>query len=141
VHEEFSVERILQLKQEHPDAVIIAHPECRKPVLILAEYIGSTSGLLKYIQNDRRNKYIVATESGIIHQMRKARPEKSFIAAPPEDSTCACSDCFYMKMITLKKMYLTLLYEMPEINLDPELMERARHPILRMLEISEKLGL
>lgn len=141
VHEEFSLERILELKREHPDAQIIAHPECEKPILLVADHIGSTTSLLKYTIRDRGRKYIVATESGILHQMKKANPEKVFIPAPPKDSTCACSDCNFMKMITLKKIYNTLKYEMPEISLEQNLMDKARGSILRMLEISEKLKL
>ncbi len=141
VHEEFSLERILQLKKENPDAKIIAHPECEKQILIVSDHIGSTSSLLKYTQEDKGNKYIVATESGIIHQMRKENPQKVYIPAPPKDSTCACSDCKFMKMITLKKLYNTLKYEIPEVTLDENLRVKAEKPILRMLEISEKLGL
>lgn len=141
VHEEFSLERMLELKKEHPDAQIIAHPECEKPILLVADHIGSTTSLLKYTIRDRGRKYIVATESGILHQMKKANPDKVFIPAPPKDSTCACSDCNFMKMITLKKIYNTLKYEMPEISLEQNLMDKARGSILRMLEISEKLKL
>ncbi len=138
VHEEFSVERIIELKNEFPDAVFIAHPECQKPVLLLAEFIGSTSALLKYVQEDKRQTYIVATESGILYQMRKAEPGKRFIPAPPKDTGCACSDCAYMKMISLKKLYLTMEYEMPEIVLDRELIRKAARPIRKMLEISKR---
>jgi quinolinate synthase len=141
VHEEFSLERILELKKEHPDAKLIAHPECEKPILIIADHIGSTTSLLKYTMRDSGNKYIVATESGILHQMRKESPEKIFIPAPPKDSTCACNDCKFMKMITLEKIYNTLKDEQPEVILERELMDRARGSIVRMLEISEKLKL
>lgn len=141
VHEEFSLERILELKNEYPDAQIIAHPECEKPVLMVADHIGSTASLLKHTINDNSKTYIVATESGILHQMRKANPDKTFIPAPPKDSTCACSDCKFMKMITLKKIYHTLKYEKPEISLEQNLMDMARGSIVRMLEISEKLEL
>jgi quinolinate synthase len=141
VHEEFSLERILDLKKEYPDAKIIAHPECEKPILIVADHIGSTTSLLKYTIRDKGSEYIVATESGILHQMRKASPSKHFIPAPPKDSTCACSDCNFMKLISLKKIYNTLKYELPEINLDRELMDKARGSITRMLEISKKLNL
>jgi len=141
VHEEFSLERILELKKEQPDAQIIAHPECEKPVLLVADHIGSTTSLLNYSIRDKGKKYIVATESGILHQMRKASPEKTFIPAPPKDSTCACSDCKYMKLISLKKIYNTLKYELPEITLEQELMEKARGSIVRMLEISKNLQL
>jgi quinolinate synthase len=141
VHEEFSLERILELKKEYPDAKIIAHPECEKPVLLVADHIGSTSSLLNFTRTDKGMKYIVATESGIIHQMQKSSPDKVFIPAPPKDSTCACSDCRYMKLITLKKIYNTLKYELPEITLDRDLMNRARGSIQRMLEISRQLNL
>lgn len=141
VHEEFSLERILELKKEFPDAQIIAHPECEKPILIVADHVGSTSSLLNYTIRDKGNTYIVATESGILHQMKKASPDKKFIPAPPKDSTCACNDCKFMKLITLKKMYNTLKYELPEITLERELMEKARGSIVRMLEISKNLNL
>ena len=141
VHEEFSLERILELKKEHPEAQIIAHPECEKPILIVADHIGSTTSLLNYTMKDEGQKYIVATESGILHQMRKANPQKMFIPAPPKDSTCACNDCKYMKLISLKKIYNTLKYELPEITLEQDLMDRARGSIVRMLDISKRLQL
>jgi quinolinate synthase len=141
VHEEFSLEKILELKKENPDAQIIAHPECEKPILIVADHIGSTSSLLNYTINNSGKSFIVATESGILHQMKKASPDKSFIPAPPKDSTCACNDCKYMKLISLKKIYNTLKYELPEITLEQDLMERARGSILRMLDISKRLKL
>jgi len=141
VHEEFSLERILLLKMEHPDAKIIAHPECEKPILIVADHIGSTTSLLNYTVKDKGSKFIVATESGILHQMRLKSPHKQFIAAPPKDSTCACNDCAYMKLISMKKIYNTLKYERPEITLERELMDKARGSIVRMLEISRKLNL
>lgn len=141
VHEEFSVERILELKKEYPNAKIIAHPECQKPVLIIADHIGSTSSLLKFTIQDDTKEYIIATESGIIHQMKKKNPDKLFIPAPPKDSTCACNDCQYMKLISLKKIYFTLKYELPEINMDADVIKNAVNPIKRMLDISEKLGI
>ncbi len=141
VHEEFSLERMLDLKKRHPDAQIIAHPECEKPILIIADHVGSTTSLLNYTKTDKGDTYIVATESGILHQMKKANPQKTFIPAPPKDSTCACSDCGFMKLITLKKMYNTLKYEQPEITLEQDLMNKARGSIIRMLDISERLGL
>jgi quinolinate synthase len=141
VHEEFSVERIAELKKANPDAKIIAHPECEKPVLLMAEHVGSTSSLLKYTVSDSADKYIVATEPGIIHQMKKASPDKSFIPAPPRDSTCGCSECNFMKLNTLKKIYVCMKYELPEITLDEKIRVRAEKPILKMLEISEKIGL
>ncbi len=141
VHEAFSLERILDLKKQNPDARIIAHPECEKPILLVADHIGSTSSLLNYTVNNSGDKFIVATESGILHQMRKSSPDKHFIAAPPKDSTCACNDCAFMKLISLKKVYNTLKYELPEITLEKNLMDQARGSILRMLEISKKLNL
>ena len=141
VHEEFSLERILELKKEYPDAQIIAHPECEKQVLIVSDHIGSTTSLLNYTIRDSGKTYIVATESGILHQMRKASPDKHFIPAPPKDSTCACNDCKYMKLISLKKIYNTLKYELPEITLEQDLMDRARGSIVRMLDISNRLQL
>ncbi|HYW96310.1 MAG TPA: quinolinate synthase NadA, partial [Bacteroidales bacterium] len=141
VHEEFSLERILDLKSEYPEAKIIAHPECEKPVLIVADHIGSTASLLNFTRNDTGNTYIVATESGIIHQMRKMNPDKTYIPAPPKDSTCACNDCKFMKLITLKKLYNTLKFEIPEVTLDEETRIKAEKPIRRMLDISASLGL
>lgn len=141
VHEEFSLERILELKKENPEAKIIAHPECEKPILIVADYIGSTSSLLKFTVEDSAEEFIVATESGIIHQMKKNNPGKIFIPAPPKDSTCGCNDCNFMKLITTKKVYNCLKYEQPEIVLNEEIRMKAEVPIIRMLEISEKLGL
>jgi quinolinate synthase len=141
VHEEFSLERILELKRIHPDAKIIAHPECKKPVLIVADFIGSTSALLKYTIKDNASKYIVATESGILHQMKKANPSKTYLAAPPIDSTCGCSDCIYMKLNTVRKLYNCLKFEMPEVKVEEGLRKKAEKSILRMLEISAKLGL
>ena len=141
VHEKFSLERILEIKREHTDAQIIAHPECEKHILIVADHIGSTTALLNYTIRDKGKKFIVATESGILHQMQKASPDKMFIPAPPKDSTCACNDCEFMKLITLKKIYNTLKYGLPEITLEQDLMDQARGSILRMLEISERLKL
>ena len=141
VHEEFSLERILALKKQYPNAKIIAHPECEKPILIVADHVGSTSSLLKFTKRDDAVEYIVATESGIIHQMKKDNPEKTFIAAPPKDSTCACSDCNFMKLNTMEKIYKALKYEMPELEMKEELRKKAELPIKRMLEISKKLGL
>ncbi len=139
VHEEFSLERILELKKENSDAILISHPECKKPILLISDYIGSTTELLSFVKKDSRKKYIVATEWGILHQMQKACPEKIFIAAPPKDTTCGCSECSFMKLISLKKIYLTLKYETPEIIIDEQLRKRAVKPIERMLEISKKL--
>jgi len=141
VHEDFSLERILELKKENSDAKIIAHPECEKHVLLIADHIGSTSSLLNYTKNTEFDKFIVATESGILHQMQKSNPQKTFIAAPPKDSTCACNDCNFMKLNTLQKIYNALKYELPEITLDEEIRLKAEKPIRRMLKISADLGL
>lgn len=141
VHKEFDLEAILKLKEENPDAKIIAHPECEKPVLLVSEHIGSTASLLKFTQTDNSQKYIVATESGILHQMKKASPNKHFIPAPGLDSTCGCNDCNFMKLNTMEKLYNCLKYELPEVNIDKELQLKAKKSIIRMLEISEKLGL
>jgi len=140
VHEIFSLEKITKLKIRHPQAKIIAHPECEEPVLAVADYIGSTTGLLKYSQDSTSKEFIVVTETGIIHQMQKASPDKTFIPAPPNNS-CACNDCPYMKLNTLEKLYLCMKYEMPEILMDENLRLAAKKPIDRMLEISAKYGL
>ena len=140
VHEIFSLEKITRLKVRHPNAKLIAHPECEEPVLRIADFIGSTTGLLKYTQSDNTQEYIVATETGILHQMMKASPDKTFIPAPPNNS-CACNDCPHMKLNSLEKLYLCMEYETPEINMDEELRLAARKPIDRMLEISAKAGL
>ena len=137
VHEQYSVEKIVDLMDEHPDAEFIAHPECEKPVLLLAKFIGSTTALLNYVQKSESRKFIVATESGILHQMVKACPEKIFIPAPSVDSTCGCNDCSYMKLNSLQKLYICLKHELPEIILPAELMDKARLPIQRMLDISK----
>nr|WP_165876977.1 quinolinate synthase NadA [Acetobacteroides hydrogenigenes] len=141
VHEEFSLERILELKKEHPNAKILAHPECKKPILLVADHVGSTAELLKFSITDDAQEYIVATETGIIHQMHKSNPDKVFIPAPPLDSTCGCNNCNFMKLITLKKLYNTLLYEMPEVVVDEEVSRKAVRSIKAMLDISAKLGL
>jgi quinolinate synthase len=140
VHEIFSLEKITKLKVRHPDAKLIAHPECEDPILRMADFIGSTTGLLKYTQRDPSQEYIVATEAGILHQMMKASPNKTFIPAPP-DNSCACNDCPHMKRNTLEKIYLCMEYELPEILMDEELRLAALKPIRRMLEISKKAGL
>ena len=141
VHEQFSLEAILKLRDENPGAKIIAHPECEKPVRLVADYIGSTSGLLSFVSRDQGEVFIVATEPGILYQMKKAEPGKIFIPAPPKDSTCGCSECNFMKLITLEKIYKSLKFEEPEVTVDPAIIERAAVPIRRMLEISAKLGL
>ena len=140
VHEIFSLEKITKLKIRHPKAKVIAHPECEAPVLAVADYIGSTTGLLKYSQDNPAQEFIVVTETGIIHQMQKASPGKTFIPAPP-NNTCACNDCPYMKLNTLEKLYLCMKYEMPEILMPEDLRLAAKKPIDRMLEISARYGL
>lgn len=137
VHEKYSLEKIIDLMNLHPKAEFIAHPECERPVLLVANYIGSTTALLKYVEKNNSKEFIVATESGIFHQMKKNCPGKIFISAPSIDSTCGCNDCSFMKLNTLEKMYLALKYEQPEILLDPLLIEKAKIPILRMLELSK----
>ena len=140
VHEIFSLEKITKLKTRHPNARFIAHPECEEAVLRIADYIGSTTGLLKYSQQSDATEFIVATETGILHQMQKASPNKTFIPAPPNNS-CACNDCPHMKLNTLEKLYLCMEYETPEIIMDEELRKASKRPIDRMLEISAKYGL
>ncbi|AIM35372.1 quinolinate synthetase [Sphingobacterium sp. ML3W] len=140
VHEIFSQDKIDQLKVTYPDAKFIAHPECEDHILAGADYVGSTSGMLKYTMNDEATTYIVATESGIIHQMQKASPGKTFIPAPPNNA-CACNDCPHMKLNTLEKLYNCLKYESPEIILDEAVIARAQKPIERMLQLSAQLGL
>jgi quinolinate synthase len=141
VHEEFSLEAIIKLKQEYPSAKVIVHPECELPVRMVADFIGSTSSLLSFTMKDKSDVFIVGTEPGIIHQMEKANPSKKYIPVPPRDSTCACSECNFMKLITVKKIFECLRDEKPEIILEKELIEAAAKPIKRMLEISEKLGI
>lgn len=141
VHSKFSVEKIIELKKEYPEALVLAHPECKGAVLKLADYVGSTAGLLKYSIKSDKKEFIVATESGILHEMQKACPEKTYIPAPPDDSTCACNECNFMRLNTLEKLYNCLLNESPEILVDKEIAEKAVRPIQRMLEISAKLGL
>lgn len=140
VHEIFSLEKIVKLKNQHPDALLLAHPECEAALLNIADYIGSTTGILKYATKSSAKEFIVATESGIIHQMQKANPDKVFIPAPPNNS-CACNDCPHMKLNTLEKLYNCLKYEQPEIFLSKELIEQAKKPIVRMLELSAQFGL
>lgn len=140
VHEIFSLEKITKLKVRHPHAKVIAHPECEDHILRIADYIGSTTGLLKFTQTDDASEYIVATETGILHQMMKASPDKTFIPAPP-DNNCACNDCPHMKRNTLEKIYLCMKYEMPAIEMDEALRKAALKPISRMLEISSQAGL
>ena len=141
VHEQFSVQKILELKAQYPNAKVLAHPECKDVVVRIADKVGSTAALLNYAVNSQEKEFIVATESGIIHEMQKKCPEKVFIPAPPEDSTCACNECNYMRLNTLEKLYNCLKYEQPEVVVDEEIAAKAVKPILRMLEISEKLKL
>jgi len=136
VHEAFSLEKIMALLKQHRGAKLIAHPECTRPLQIAADFIGSTSALLKFTREDDSREYIVATEAGILHQMRKMNPQKNFIPAPPIDSTCGCNDCKFMKMHTLKKVYESLRDEKFEIHLSDELIAEAVKPIRKMLELS-----
>jgi quinolinate synthase len=140
VHEIFSLEKITKLKIRHPNAKLIAHPECEDPILRVADFIGSTTALLNYTKKDASAEYIVATETGILHQMQLSSPQKAFIPAPP-DNNCACNDCPHMKLNTLEKLYLCMRYEQPELLMDTKLMVAARKPIERMLEISARYGL
>jgi quinolinate synthase len=135
VHEAFSFDKIVTLAQEYPEAKFIAHPESESPILEIAHYVGSTSGLLQFVQSDSADHYIVATEAGILHEMQKKCPHKTFIPAPVEDDTCACSECAFMKLNTLEKLYNCLRFEQPEILLAPELIEKAKMPILKMLAL------
>lgn len=141
VHEQFSVEKIVELKAQYPDAVVLAHPECKSVVLKLADMVGSTAALLKYAVNSDKQRFIVATEAGILHEMQKKCPQKTFIPAPPNDSTCGCNECNFMRLNTLEKLYNCLKYEFPEVTVDPEVAREAVKPIKRMLKISAKLGL
>ena len=136
VHEKFSLEKILELKKAHPEALVLAHPECKKAVLMVADHVGSTASILAFAQKSEAKEFIVATESGILHEMERKCPGKKFIAAPPTDSTCGCNDCSYMKLNTLEKLYKCLRDETPEIIVDEQLAERARRPIERMLALS-----
>lgn len=140
VHEIFSLEKLLKLKIRHPHAKVVAHPECEAPVLAHADYIGSTTGLLKFTEKAAATEFIVVTETGILHQMQKNSPHKTFIPAPPNNS-CACNDCPHMKLNTLEKLYLCMQYEQPELVMDEALRIAAKKPIDRMLEISKMYGL
>lgn len=140
VHEIFSLEKLIKLKAQHPQAVVLAHPECEAAILDHADYIGSTTALLNYSKKSEVREFIVLTETGIIHQMQKASPGKTFIPAPPNNS-CACNDCPYMKLNTLEKIYNTLKYEQPELLMDADMIEKAKKPITRMLELSAQFGL
>ncbi len=136
VHEKYSLEKIIDQIELYPEAEFIAHPECEGPVLLLANHIGSTTSLLNYVKSSPARKFIVATESGILHQMKKACPEKIFIPAPSVDSTCGCNDCTFMKLNSMQKLYICMKYEQPEVNLPEEVIQKARIPIQRMLDIS-----
>jgi quinolinate synthase len=140
VHEIFSKEKLVKLKERHPSALILAHPECESHILEMADYIASTTGLLNFTKSSKAQTFIVATESGILHQMQKASPEKSFIAAPPNNN-CACNECPHMRLNTLEKLYLALKHELPEILLPDETIIKGRVCINRMLEISAQAGL
>lgn len=140
VHEIFSLEKLIKLKAQHPDAKIIAHPECEASILEHADYIGSTTALLNYSKTSPEKEFIVLTETGILHQMQKSCPEKTFIPAPP-DNSCACNDCPHMKLNTLEKIYVALEYEQPELIMSEPLIKAAEKPILKMLELSAKFGL
>ncbi|HRG37741.1 MAG TPA: quinolinate synthase NadA [Bacteroidia bacterium] len=140
VHEIFSLEKIIKLKDKHPEALLLAHPECEAALLNVSDYIGSTTGILNYATKSEAKEFIVATESGIIHQMQKMNPNKVFIPAPPNNS-CACNDCPHMKLNTLEKLYNCLKYEQPEVHLSADLIEKAKKPIVRMLELSAQFGL
>ncbi|OQX76621.1 MAG: quinolinate synthase [Bacteroidetes bacterium 4484_249] len=140
VHDVLSTAAVINMKIDNPDAKLIAHPECKAPVLEIADYVGSTTAMLNFTMKDNSKKYIVATETGILHQMKKNSPEKEFLIVPT-DETCSCNDCPYMKMNTLEKLYLCLENEKPEIILDDKIMKQAEKPIKRMLELSRKLNL
>lgn len=141
VHEQFSLEKILDLKKDYPEAEIICHPECKRYIVEVSDYVGSTAGLLKHVIKSPKKQFIVATESGVLHEMRKACPDKEFIPAPPNDSTCACNECNYMRMNTMKKLYNVLRFGIPEIFVDECVQKKAIRPIRRMLDISAQLGL
>ncbi len=136
VHEQFSLEKILSLKKEYPEAEVITHPECKRPIIEISDFVGSTAALLKHTIKSEKKQFIVATESGVIHEMRKQSPEKEFIPAPPNDSTCACNECNFMRLITLAKVYNTLRYEWPAIEVPADVAARAIRPIERMLALS-----
>ena len=141
VHEKFSAAKLADLKREHPAAKVLVHPECPKPVRIMADKVGSTQALLNFAVDDESQEFIVCTESGILFEMQRRCPDKTFIPAPPEDGTCACNECEYMKLITLEKLYNSLKFMAPEIEVAPDIAERAVKPIQRMLDISRELGI
>lgn len=141
VHEQFSLEKILELKKQYPDANVITHPECKKQIVTVSDFVGSTAALLKHTIKSDKKQFIVATESGVIHEMKKQSPDKEFIPAPPSDGTCACNECNFMRLNTMQKLYNCLKYEIPEIFVDEEVQKKAIRPIKRMLDISAELGL
>ena len=141
VHSQFSLEKIVDLKKQYPDALILAHPECKRDILLVVDKVGSTAALLCFATQSDCKRFIVATESGILHEMKKNNPDKEFIPAPPNDSTCACNECNFMRLNTMKKLYNTLKYELPEVIVDKEIAEKAIEPIQRMLDISASLGI
>lgn len=141
VHSQFSLEKIVALKKQYPDALLLAHPECKRDILLVADKVGSTAALLRFATQNDCKRFIVATESGILHEMKKSNPDKEFIPAPPEDSTCGCSECNFMRLNTMKKLYNTLKYELPEIVVDEAVAREAIKPIRRMLDISASLGI
>ena len=141
VHEKFSAAKLAELKQEHPGAKVLVHPECPKPLRIMADKVGSTQALLNYAVDNESQEFIVCTESGILFEMQRRCPDKTFIPAPPDDGTCACNECEYMKLITLEKLYNSLKFMAPTIEVDEEIAERAVKPIQRMLDISRELGI
>jgi quinolinate synthase len=140
VHEIFSLEKLIKLKIQHPKALVLAHPECEAPILEQADFIGSTTAILNYSKKSEHKEFIVVTETGILHQMQKNSPGKTFIPAPPNNN-CACNDCPYMKLNTLEKIYVALLHEQPELIMSNEMIEKAKKPILKMLELSASFGL
>lgn len=141
VHEQFSLKKIVELKQQYPKAELLAHPECKKTILVMADQVGSTAALLKYATVSDNKEFIVATESGILYEMKLKNPDKTFIPAPPEDSTCACNECNFMRLNTMEKLYACLRDETPEIIIEEDLRQKAEKSIVKMLKISEKLGL
>lgn len=141
VHERFSVEKLIALKETYPQAKVLVHPECRGAIVKLADVVGSTAALLNFAVNDTADTFLVVTESGILHEMKKRAPEKNFIPVPPEETGCACNECSYMRLVTLPKLYNTLLHEWPEMEVPADIAEAALRPIQNMLDISERLGL
>ena len=137
VHEKFSLERILELRKEHPGAKVLAHPECKKPVLLAADFVGSTAAIIDYVGTDGGREYIIATESGILFELREKYPDVDFIPAPPTDASCGCNNCEYMKLVTLEKIYDALVNEAPEVVMDEEVRQRAEGSIRNMLALSK----